>query len=127
MLRLSQLFEANRRESADTTMESPYISYPSSPAQQSPYSSMPASPVVSLFSRTHTRFPSSVSSVASSPGMGGSTEGFGTMKTHLTEVKEEPLERETSLEDEDGFFCKCSVVFLDDDMDCSFLHPRERP
>ncbi|EEH48402.1 uncharacterized protein PADG_04481 [Paracoccidioides brasiliensis Pb18] len=100
MFRLSHLFEATKCESTHSDMEStqtlPFaIPYPQSP--QSIASSNSGSPAVSLFStRTHNRFPSSSSSLASSPGLGSLSEGFSTMKTHLTDVKEEPLERETS-------------------------------
>ncbi|DAA76150.1 TPA_exp: Uncharacterized protein A8136_1187 [Trichophyton benhamiae CBS 112371] len=67
-------------------------------------SSNPGSPVTSLFStRTHTRFPSSVSSLASSP-VTSSPDGFGGTKTQLTEVKEEPGERETGCVERDGYF-----------------------
>jgi hypothetical protein len=110
LLRMSYFFESSGRGSAETNMESPRISYPPSPTPQSPHSvisSNPESPAVSLFSsRTHTRFSSSVSSLASSPGVGGSTEAFGTMKTPLTEVREESPEREASLFGADNYFGK---------------------
>lgn len=112
MLRLSHLFESNsRRECADPNMELSQYSTLSKPVPESPQSassSNPASPVTSLFStRTHNRFPSSVSSLASSPGGGGSTEAFSSgsaMKTQLTEVKEEPFEPEKGYVEEDSYF-----------------------
>ncbi|KAM5469617.1 hypothetical protein MauCBS54593_004171 [Microsporum audouinii] len=108
MLRLSHLFEANRREGEeDTATPSSQPSYLARPPPESPgsmISSNPGSPVTSLFStRTHTRFPSSVSSLASSPVI-GSTEAFGSTKTQLTEVKEEPSEREINYVEGDGYF-----------------------
>ncbi|EEH08855.1 conserved hypothetical protein [Histoplasma capsulatum G186AR] len=115
---LSQLFEANRRESSERNMESNQ-SFPSSnPAPQSPQSvasSNPGSPVVSLFSaRAHNRFPSSTSSLASSPGLGSLTEGYSVMKTPLTDVKEDPLERETSVVVGSPYFADFNQVHSDD-------------
>ncbi|EFQ98682.1 hypothetical protein MGYG_01702 [Nannizzia gypsea CBS 118893] len=109
MLRLSHLFEAsNRREGeADAASPSSHPSYLTRPPPESPESmssSNPGSPVTSLFStRTHTRFPSSVSSLASSP-VTSSPDGFGGTKTQLTEVKEEPGEREINYVEGDGYF-----------------------
>jgi hypothetical protein len=40
--------------------------------------------------------------------MGGSTDAFSTLKTHLTEVKEEPQEPDTALIEEDNYFRTCS-------------------
>ncbi|KAK2763908.1 hypothetical protein FQN54_009527 [Arachnomyces sp. PD_36] len=101
MLRLSRLMDSKKCDSGvDMIMDSSQIPTQSytSPSPQSPQSvpsSTPASPVPSIFSaKTHTRFPSSVSSLASSPVTGNSTEGLGSSKVPLTEVKEDPLERE---------------------------------
>ncbi|OJD13756.1 hypothetical protein AJ78_05823 [Emergomyces pasteurianus Ep9510] len=118
MVRLSQLFEATRRESAEQSMESTQtFTYASSSPQstQSVGSSNPGSPAVSLFSaRTHNRFPSSTSSLASSPGLGSLTEGYSAMKTQLTDVKEEPLERETSFVGGSPYFAHFNQVHADD-------------
>ncbi|KAG5202700.1 Only proline and serine are matching in the corresponding protein [Trichophyton interdigitale] len=112
MLRLSQLFEASNRRNGDAADIAAPSSHPSSclarpPPPESPesmVSSNPGSPVTSLFStRTHTRFPSSVSSLASSP-VTSSPDGFGGTKTQLTEVKEEPGERESGCVERDGYF-----------------------
>ncbi|EGD93826.1 hypothetical protein TESG_01358 [Trichophyton tonsurans CBS 112818] len=112
MLRLSQLFEASNRRDGDAADIAAPSSHPSSclarpPPPESPesmVSSNPGSPVTSLFStRTHTRFPSSVSSLASSP-VTSSPDGFGGTKTQLTEVKEEPGERESGCVERDGYF-----------------------
>ncbi|PGH27532.1 hypothetical protein AJ80_00773 [Polytolypa hystricis UAMH7299] len=120
MLRLSQLFESNRRDSPITNMGDSQFSHSSGTATQSPQSavsSSPASPAVSLFStRTHNRFPSSTSSLASSPGLGSFSETFPTMKTPLTGVKEEPLERETSLVQEDNYFPHFNEFHADDSL-----------
>ncbi|KAK2781891.1 hypothetical protein FQN52_001291 [Onygenales sp. PD_12] len=93
-------------------------SHSANPAPQSPQSvasSNPGSPAISLFStRTHNRFPSSTSSLASSPGPGSFTEGYGTMKTQLTDVKEEPLERETSLVGGSPYFPHFNQIHADD-------------
>lgn len=55
----------------------------------------PTTPTFSL--RGHSRFPSSTSSLASSPIMRESMDGFGPQK-RLTKVKEEPQEREDGFE-----------------------------
>lgn len=60
----------------------------------------PTTPTFSL--RGHARFPSSTSSLASSPIMRESTDGFGSQKRPLTDVKEEPHEREEDYEMVDG-------------------------
>ncbi|KAL9604982.1 MAG: hypothetical protein Q9219_000170 [cf. Caloplaca sp. 3 TL-2023] len=63
-------------------------------SQSSTSSELP-SPVTPTFStRGHSRFPSSTSSLASSPPMRDSIDGFGVGKRPLTEVREEPLERD---------------------------------
>lgn len=56
----------------------------------------PTTPTFSL--RGHSRFPSSSSSLASSPIVRESMDGFGPQKRPLTEVKEEPHERESDYE-----------------------------
>ncbi|EGE86414.1 hypothetical protein, variant [Blastomyces dermatitidis ER-3] len=118
MVLLSQLFETDRRECSERSMESsqppPYAS-PSPQSPQSVASSNPGSPAVSLFSaRAHNRFPSSASSLASSPGLGSLTEGYSTMKTPLTDVKEDPLELDTSLVDGSPYFAHFNQVHADD-------------
>lgn len=62
------------------------------------------SPITPTFSaRGHSRFPSSTSSLASSPPMRDSLDGFGVGKRPLTEVREEPLERDEDYEMVNGF------------------------
>lgn len=119
MLRLSRLTDSKKCDSGvDMNMEQSQLPGPStantSTSPQSPHSfasSTPASPVPSIFStKTHTRFPSSVSSLASSPVTGNSTEGLGSAKVPLTEVKEDPLEREAGRTFSDGYFGECAQI-----------------
>lgn len=66
---------------------------------QSSVSSDYPSPVTPTFSlRGHSRFPSSTSSLASSPILGDSMDTFGSGKRPLTDVKEEPQERDEDFE-----------------------------
>jgi len=105
-LRLPQLVEARRKEEGESLMESPRStsSGHASHHSQSSTSSEVASPVTPTFSlRGHTRYPSSTSSLASSPQMRESMDGFGTAKRPLTDVKEEPFEREDDFEIIDSF------------------------
>ena len=75
------------------------------------------SPCQSLFSRNHTaRSGSAPSSIASSPAVGDAFEGFLTTKTLLTDVKEEPHEREDSdmqdtVAEHRGMLMSCSPAF----------------
>ena len=66
---------------------------PSSPTSDFP---SPSTPTFSL--RGHGRFPSSSSSLASSPVIRESMDGFGSGKRPLTEVKEEPPEKDDDYE-----------------------------
>lgn len=53
------------------------------------------SPTTPTFSaRGHSRLPSSTSSLASSPAMHDSTDGFGPTKRPLTDVREEPHDKD---------------------------------
>ncbi|MCJ1286992.1 hypothetical protein MMC26_006339 [Xylographa opegraphella] len=97
-LRLPLLVEARRqRESANVDMD-PLDSTTNEHAMQkstSSGSSEPQSPVSPTFSlRGHFRFSSSNSSLASSPNMHDSLDVFAPPKRPLTEVKEEPQERD---------------------------------
>ena len=105
-LRLPQLVEARRkRESQSTgaeTPDSPSIGHTLYPSRSLP-SPEAASPLTPTFSaRSHTRFPSLSSSPSptSSPTMRESFDGFGASKRPLTEVKEEPQERDEDYETE---------------------------
>ncbi|KAI1936401.1 hypothetical protein LOZ12_005536 [Ophidiomyces ophidiicola] len=76
-------------------------------------SSNPGSPVASLFSaRAHNRFPSSVPSLASSPAFGATADA--SVPTKLEGVKEDPLELEYSLVDEDNYFPDFNEIHADD-------------
>lgn len=98
--KLPQLVEDRVNEKKIDTSESApighglYLSTSSTPSED--LSSAPTTPTVSL--RLHSRFPSSASSLASSPTMRESIDGFGSQKTPLSDVKEEPLEREESFQ-----------------------------
>lgn len=98
--KLPQLVEDRVNENKIDTSESApighglYLSTSSTPSED--LSSAPTTPTVSL--RLHSRFPSSASSIASSPTMRESIDGFGSQKTPLSDVKEEPLEREESFQ-----------------------------
>ncbi|MCJ1344238.1 hypothetical protein MMC31_002441 [Peltigera leucophlebia] len=94
--KLPQLVEDRVNENKIDTSESAptghglYLSTSSTPSEE--VSSAPTTPTISV--RVHSRFPSSSSSLASSPTMRESIDGFGSQKTPLSDVKEEPLERE---------------------------------
>lgn len=100
--KLPELLEARRKENEETTMDAPdsalighglHLSTSSTSSGETP------SPTTSTFSlRGHSRFPSSASSLASSPIVRESMDGFGTQKRPLTDVKEEPHEREEDFE-----------------------------
>lgn len=98
--KLPQLVEDRVNENKIDTSESApighglYLSTSFTPSED--LSSAPTTPTVSL--RLHSRFPSSASSLASSPTMRESIDGFGSQKTPLSDVKEEPLEREESFQ-----------------------------
>ncbi|KAN0085305.1 hypothetical protein V8E54_001772 [Elaphomyces granulatus] len=90
MLKLSQLFGGMRREGAEANVDSPR-SVPNSyySSVDSDHSSTPVSPVVSLFSfRGHKTVSSSVSSLISSPGMGNSIEGSGSLRSQFHQIHE---------------------------------------
>lgn len=67
-------------------------------SQSSTPSDMPSPSSTSSSTRGHSRLASSTSSLASSPTMHESMEGFGTGKSTLTDVKEEPHERDEDYE-----------------------------
>ncbi|KAJ9215782.1 hypothetical protein DTO166G4_2619 [Paecilomyces variotii] len=108
MLKLSNLLDSKRPSyGAEADIDSSQA-YPSPQSSLSVTTSAPVSPAVSLFSaKGHTKFSSSVSSSISSPAMGMSMESSGSisgsMKTPLTDLQEEPIERE-SRELEDDYF-----------------------
>ena len=91
-LLLPQLVEIKRREErASIELDSPDLHHtPPLHMSHSSMSSDPQSPATPTFSpRAHSRFPSTSSSLASSPTMRESIDGYAP-KRPLTEVKEEP-------------------------------------
>ena len=94
-LRLPQLVEAQRKREDDVE------STPLQLSRSSTLSDLP-SPVTPNSIRGHARFPSSSSSLTSSPVLRGSCDGLGLPK-RLTEVKEEPQEKDEALEAFNGF------------------------
>jgi len=100
-LKLPQLVEARRKEDLETRGDSPEFggSVNALHLTQSSASSDYPSPVTPTFSlRGHSRFPSSTSSLASSPILCDSMDTFGSGKRPLTDVKEEPQERDEDFE-----------------------------
>ena len=97
-LRLPQLVEARKKEEEDMSLDSPAISHTLQLSQSSTSSDYPSPTTPTFIAKGHGRFPSSNSSLASSPVMHESMDGFGAGKRPLTEVKEEPQERDESYE-----------------------------
>ena len=98
MLKATQPAETQKRNSLDNDMDFPRLTTPGH-AQQSSQSSTSSdfsSPTQSLFSNKgySNRLSSSASSLTSSPTLRESVDGFGPAKTPLTDVKEEPQERD---------------------------------
>ncbi|KAL8948830.1 MAG: hypothetical protein Q9222_005014 [Ikaeria aurantiellina] len=96
-LQLPQLVEARKKEEQSLKNETPTSATHDNPLQlsQSSTSSDNPSPVTPTFSaRGHSRFPSSASSLASSPPLRESIDTFAAGKRPLTEVREEPHEPE---------------------------------
>lgn len=97
-LRLPQLLEARKNDDTNMSPRSQYT-----PATSSTDLPSPVTPTFSL--RGHTRLPSSTSSLTSSPVMSEAMDGFGSGKRPLTEVREEPQEREDDYEMVDSPNC----------------------
>jgi hypothetical protein len=102
-LRLPQMVEEDRKKREDARNSSE--SQESGPVEHTLHHSFSStssdnhSPVTPTFSlRGHMRFSSSSSSLASSPTMRESIDGFAASKRPLTEVKEEPHERDEDVE-----------------------------
>ena len=96
---LPQLVEARKRNSG-STIDSPIMGHSYQFSQSSPMSDIP-SPTFSL--RGPSRKQSSASSLPSSPNMRDSSDTWGTGKRPLTEVKEEPQEKDEDLVMVNGF------------------------
>ncbi|KAL9025300.1 MAG: hypothetical protein Q9196_005850 [Gyalolechia fulgens] len=105
-LQLPKVVEARKTRESMVTVDSPISSTTGHPLQLSRSSTSPElpSPITPTFSaRGHSRLPSSTSSLNSSPPMRDSMDGFGVGKRPLTEVREEPLERDEDYEMVNGF------------------------
>ncbi|KAL8935189.1 MAG: hypothetical protein Q9216_005545 [Gyalolechia sp. 2 TL-2023] len=105
-LQLPKVVEARKKRESMAMVDSPILSTTGHALQlsHSSTSSELPSPITPTFSaRGHSRFPSSTSSLASSPPMRDSMDGFGVGKRPLTEVREEPLERDEDYEMVNGF------------------------
>ena len=94
-LMLPQLVEARSKEevtmASDSSNSTPLGSHLSRSSTLSEYPS-PTTPTFSL--RGHSRLPSSNSSAPSSPNMRESIEAFGSASRPLTDVKEEPQDKD---------------------------------
>lgn len=103
-LRLPQLVEARKKED-DIVMDSP-VSASSGLGiylTQTVSSDLPSPLTPTSSTRGHSRFPSSTSSLPSSPVVRESMDGFAPCKTPLTDVKEEPQERDDDYDMVDSF------------------------
>ena len=102
-LMLPQLVEARSKEEGNMAIDSlcstPVGNHLSRSSTLSEYPS-PITPTFSL--RGHSRLPSSNSSAPSSPNMRESIEAFGSASRPLTDVKEEPQDKDEDYEMVDG-------------------------
>ncbi|KAI4182769.1 MAG: hypothetical protein LQ346_006489 [Caloplaca aetnensis] len=100
-LQLPKVVEARKKRESmnvESLSTSTDFGHPLHLSQSSTSTGLP-SPITPTFSaRGHSRFPSSTSSLASSPPVRDSTDGFGVGKRPLTEVREEPIERDGDFE-----------------------------
>ena len=98
-LMLPQLVEARGKEGGDVTMDSPNSTPLGNHLSRSSIMSEYPSPTTPTFSlRGHSRLPSSNSSAPSSPNMRESIEAYGSASRPLTDVKEEPLDKDEDYE-----------------------------
>ena len=94
-LMLPQLLEARSKEKGDMVIDSPSSTPPGNHLSRSSTLSEFPSPTTPTFSlRGHSRLPSSNSSAPSSPNMRESIEAFGSASRPLTDVKEEPQDKD---------------------------------
>ena len=99
---LPQLVEARRKGEEDMDYSPGSMGHSSHLSRSSTLSDS-TSPTTPPFSaRSHSRLPSSTSSLASSPTMRESTDVFGSAKRPLTDVREEPHDRDEDDVMEDG-------------------------
>lgn len=126
-LQLPMVVEARKKRESNSpsfSSEAGHILHLSQSSTSSGISS-PTTPTLSA--QGHSRFPSSSSSLASSPPMRESIDGFGVGKRPLTEVREEPLERDGDYEMVNGFShsphdCNCKSWTFHA-WRCSSTHP----
>ena len=99
---LPQLVEARKREQGEVgSPVSAGHGHHLSRSSTLSGSTSPTSPTSSA--RGHSRFPSSTSSLASSPTMRESIDGYGSTKRPLTDVREEPQDKDEDYEMVNGF------------------------
>lgn len=129
-LMLPQLVEARCKEDGNVAMDCSNSNGLAIHLSRSSTLSEHSSPTTPTFSaRGHSRLPSSTSSAPSSPNMRESIEAFGSASRPLTDVKEEPLDKDedyhmvNGIEEQRisegnlipchilGKFCRC-VIFL---------------
>ena len=132
--RLPQLVEARKKEDGETRVESPEFGASGNALHltQSSASSDYPSPVTPTFSlRGHSRFPSSTSSLASSPVLCDSMDTFGSGKRPLTDVKEEPHERDEDFEmlddPNDALDCFCKLCAITQGASAACAQPQDLP
>ena len=103
-LKLPQLVEARRNQELDMSQVSPSSTGHTHHSSRSSTLSDGPSPTTPTFSmRAHSRLPSSTSSLASSPALRESLDGYGTGHRPLTDVKEEPHDKEEDQQMINGF------------------------
>ncbi|KAK0514772.1 hypothetical protein JMJ35_003389 [Cladonia borealis] len=103
-LKLPQLVEARRNQELDMSQVSPSSTGHTHHSSRSSTLSDGPSPTTPTFSmRGHSRLPSSTSSLASSPALRESLDGYGTGHRPLTDVKEEPHDKEEDQQMINGF------------------------
>lgn len=99
---LPKIVEARKRVESD--MDSPNSTLHCQHLSRSSTLSDSTSPTTpTLSARGHSRLPSSTSSLASSPTMRESIDGYGSAKRPLTDVREEPQDKEEDYEMINGF------------------------
>lgn len=97
-LQLPQLVEARKQEERTVKVDTSIafvastVGHPLQLSQSTTSSDYPSPTTPTFSTRGHSRFPSSTSSLASSPAMRDSLDAFTVGKRPLTEVREEPQE-----------------------------------
>ncbi|KAL8787585.1 MAG: hypothetical protein Q9213_002147 [Squamulea squamosa] len=131
-LQLPQLVEARKREErmvkvdkVDTSIAftASTMGHPLQLSQSTTSSDYPSPTTPTFSTRGHSRFPSSTSSLASSPAVRESMDTFAVGKRPLTEVREEPQEPEDDYEMINGF----ANSPPDQDSTCAYFIPPSLP